>query len=75
MALHGQIQVNGQVIGGWSAVRRDEPAKSGEYVYDCDVQMLPYGQRPATRETFAVSHSFAAGAVALAAKVLAQASV
>lgn len=70
MALHGLIQVNGETIGGWSAVCRDRAF--GEY--ECDVQMKPSPTRAAMRETFIIHHAYDDGALVLASKVLAEAA-
>lgn len=78
MALHGEVKVNGQVIGAWSA-RRLEPL---ENVYDPDAEMHTYectytwpqpifGYEDTV--TFSVRHMYGDGAEALAAQVFLQA--
>lgn len=68
MALHGELKVNGDVIGTWSARRLARvPEEVNEY--ECYVQMVGADARE-----FHVEHRFADGAEALAAKVLAEAA-
>lgn len=72
MALHGPIQVNGQTIGSWQARRRTIAIDAdGAADYDCAVVM--YADDPPRVAVFQLRHRYDDGALALAAKVLAQA--
>jgi hypothetical protein len=70
MALHGQIQVNGHVIGGWSAQRREflVPADRPN-TYECTAHL----NESARATAFVIEHHYGSGALALAAAVLAEA--
>ena len=75
MALHGEIKINGVIIGGWVARRvemLDDP--DGEYLYHC--HYFEEGPSPAGNFDdigsleFTVAHRYSDGAAALARKVL-----
>lgn len=73
MALHGEIKVNGEIIGGWIARRidfLDDP--DAEYLYDCRYfESSPARQWEDVHALeFVVSHRYSDGAAALARKVL-----
>ena len=74
MALHGPIQVNGQVIGNWQARRLTPyPDADGTAEYDCAVVMN--ADDPPKVATFRLRHRYEDGALVLAAMVLAHAAV
>lgn len=81
MSLHGKIQANGETVGGWVATRvSDKPViRDDVYEYSCSVTMYAKGLDGAGPETtdyhFPVHHRYADGALALAAKVLSEASL
>lgn len=66
MALHGSIKVNHIPIGHWSARRVNKVVGDGPNRYECEV----YTSSDNTTRKFDVFHTYADGAVALAAKVL-----
>lgn len=71
MALHGSIEINHQLIGYWSAVRRSaktQQTPDAVNVYDCEVHSSWNGEIYLRR--FEVTHRYGDGAVALAARVL-----
>lgn len=79
MALHGPIQVNGQTIGEWEAVRQQpegftmtwSPKPDDVLTYACVVrQNTTLEGNPAVYERFEVRHRFGDGALALASLVL-----
>lgn len=69
--LHGEIKVNGDEVGDWSAIRREKNvvAQDFEHTYDCRVTI----QRSYKVREFTVKHRYGDGAAALAQKVLSQA--
>lgn len=73
MALHGEIRVNGMVIGEWEAQRQTEhqpePDDVVHYWAMARQNSTPDGC-PAFLERFEVEHRFGDGALALAARVL-----
>ena len=71
MTLHGQVYVQDQAIGYWSA-RRTEPLERGRdgYTYDCWVAWHASTDRAASHVSFSLLHNYSEGAGALAAKVL-----
>lgn len=72
MALHGDVAINGVLLGVWQA-RRTEDLQHGRstYTYDCQVD---WTARNGTRQrsTFTLTHDYDQGAFALAAKVLSE---
>lgn len=74
MALHGNLEVNGQTIGYWSATRRDKDTKSRlpDEVLDYDWEVVVYAtdSQPRGRWEGTLWHRFGDGALALAATVL-----
>ncbi len=81
MSLHGEIKVNGLVIGTWEAVRQGEiqrqpgvarvidPNTTFDYACTANLNSSPDGC-PAVLERFTVTHRFGDGALVLASKVL-----
>ena len=68
MALHGGINVNQELIGWWTATRKEDTCPPHEvYRYECTV--LINGDK----HEFDVVHAYVDGALALAAAVLARA--
>lgn len=67
MALHGEIKVNGVVIGEWSAVRRGKTEEVNRY--DCKVWYIDTEHRRMNAK-FAVTHKPQDGALVLASRVL-----
>lgn len=65
MALYGEIKVNNQTVGWWSAVR-GQPHGEHHFRYGCEVERI----NPHDRCSFDVVHDYRDGAVVLAAKVL-----
>lgn len=75
MALHGSMRVNAQIIGYWSARRTELLTEGTEvYEYECEVEWSTLDGKPQYRE-FTVKHSYAAGSLILASKVLAVAAM
>lgn len=84
MALHGLIQVNSTEVGYWFAERR-VTAEDGINTYACAVEWTPENETVtmnslgpdihSRREEFLIFHDYREGAVALAAKVLVEASL
>lgn len=75
MALHGEIRVNGMVIGEWEAQRKShlhsDPHPSELVTYDCMVRQDSTLQgNPAVLEHFELDHRFGDGALALASAVI-----
>lgn len=69
MALHGDISVNGEVIGRWQARRRTLSVNpDGTAEYDCVASM--YADNPPRARTCRLTHRYDDGAMVLAAKVL-----
>jgi hypothetical protein len=73
MALHGDIRINGSLIGVWQA-RRTQRLWDVEAVhtYECRVDWVDDTEK--TGMAFLLDHRYSEGATALAAKVLQQAS-
>lgn len=79
MALHGEIRINGESIGTWTAVRKEEhPDFEGRHRYQCEVSQrndrVPIS-RGQWRERFDiwrfdVWHDYSDGAIVLAGRVL-----
>ena len=73
--LHGEIRVNGMVIGAWEAQRHthtdSQPLADALVSYECMVRQdsIPDGN-PAVLWRGKVTHRFGDGALALAASVL-----
>lgn len=65
MALHGEIKVNHETIGWWSAVR-GKPHGEHSFRYHCEVERI----NPHDTCDFDVVHDHRHGAVVLAAMVL-----
>lgn len=65
MSLHGRIEVNGLMIGGWSAtrLRAVNPRGANVYKWRCVLNGIT--------ASGTLSHRYDEGAVVLAAKVLA----
>lgn len=69
MALHGDISVNGEVIGRWQARRLTvhlDPDGTAEY--DCAATV--YADNPPRARTCRLTHRYDDGAMVLATKVL-----
>lgn len=64
MALHGDIRINGDLLGVWTARRLENPPKAVND-YECEILMTD-----GKGGKFEVRHKFAEGAIVLAAKVL-----
>jgi hypothetical protein len=72
MALHGQIMVNTEVIGAWSARRMTMlPDPDGTAPYECYVTM--YADDPPRVTAFEMRHRYDDGALVLVSKVIAEA--
>lgn len=72
MALHGKIEINGDMIGEWQAVRQQHPpGKVNDYAV-----WVFYVEPDGTRHTrnATITHNFGDGALTLAAEVLAWAA-
>lgn len=80
MALHGDIRVNGQRIGYWSARRLEctHPGDVGvcpaDHEYECYAEWYELGvvdghDSGQRRHTFRLTHTYSHGAMSLAAKV------
>ena len=74
MALHGNIQVNHNTIGTWSAQRAAEYPGGRYYIYLCRVEYTKHGDILPTKRSFFVTHTYGAGALALASRVMLVAS-
>lgn len=69
MSLHGEIKVNHNIIGEWSAQRAG--IAGNDYIYRCRINYTT--ERGYTHErTFWVRHNYNAGALALAGMVMIQ---
>lgn len=73
MALHGNIQINHNTIGEWSA-QRAAAHPNGNYIYLCRVRYVEHGNVLSTKRSFFTTHAYGAGALALASRVLLVAS-
>lgn len=74
MALHGKIEVNGYLIGGWSARRREAVIALGQpNTYACEAWRGLGDGEFGDRARFVIEHNYADGAFSLASKVLAEA--
>jgi hypothetical protein len=78
MTLHGEIKVNGQVIGAWSARRLSPTLAESSTIctYECGVDYLPREGGPSeepVEQRFHLEHRYGEGAVALASKILTRA--
>lgn len=73
MALHGNVSVNGRIVGHWSA-QRTSARRDEVNVYDCEVVTYGTETLAAGRETFQLEHRYDDGPMALAAKVLGHAT-
>jgi len=65
MAVNGEIKVNGETIGWWSALR-GQPHGEHMFRYSCEVERI----NPHDRCSFDVVHDYRHGAVVLAGLVL-----
>lgn len=75
MALHGDISINGHRIATWSARRLYPLMDDGEHDYEVKVIWdSPDGGQAASGAGFWITHAYRDGAIALAAKVLAEAA-
>lgn len=70
--LHGQIAVNDNVIGGWSAQVVEGASKDNARTYQCEVAWVSRTGEQITK-TFQVTHRESDGPIALASRVLAHA--
>lgn len=68
MALHGELKVNYNEIGKWSAVRAGR-AEDGDFIYRCRIEYRDEKGYPLER-LFFIKHAYGDGAVALTAKVM-----
>lgn len=76
MSLHGTIEINGSVIGAWSARRIiGSTDRDAVNTYDCEVAADQMGGGVLHVDRFHLQHRYGDGAVALAAKVLARANL
>ncbi len=78
MTLHGDIRVNGHAIASWSAMRVDDgPGPLHEYDVEVSERVMVdhnlYASGPS--RTTRLTHHYDDGALGLAAKVLAWASI
>lgn len=69
MALHGEIKVNGKIIGEWIAQRK-EKAIGTVNTYICSLSEVVDGV--ARAHHFEIEHTYSDGASVLASKLLAQ---
>lgn len=67
--LHGDIMINGTVIGSWRAVRQTFDVNEVNS-YDCHVELAERGDDKGFSTSFALPHRYTDGPVVLAAKVL-----
>lgn len=74
MALHGNIQVNHNTIGTWSAQRAAEYPGGRHYIYLCRVEYTKHGNVLSTKRSFFTAHAYGAGALVLASRVMLTAS-
>lgn len=76
MALHGEIRVNGQTIGGFDITRQSTLPDGGAspddvFTYHCNVhQDQTLEGNPAIQVGFDIEHRYGDGALALVAKAL-----
>jgi hypothetical protein len=69
MALHGEIKINNQTIGSWSAVRQQNLADpDADYGYVCMVSMN------GETVSFPIDHVYSDGATSLLAKIMRKAA-
>lgn len=71
MALHGEVKVNHNTIGEWSAVRK-EAVENSVHRYECVVEYRNI-RGYLTKAEFNVEHAYGDGALMLASKVLSEA--
>lgn len=69
--LHGDIKVNGNVIGEWQAVRTS-PDLRDDNEYDCRMTYRNLAGYPMEAAWRITDHHYKAGAAALAARVIAE---
>jgi hypothetical protein len=73
VALHGEIKINGQVIGAWQARRLETLIDETQVsTYECSVDYVGRGGQM-TQERFELRHRYSEGAISLASQVLAHA--
>lgn len=72
MALHGDIRVNGTMLGVWSAQRREQLEQRPHltFRYDCEAMWVGHDRKI----VFSMVHRYEEGATVLAAKVLTRAA-
>lgn len=75
MSLHGDIRVNGKLVGRWSAQRAmNDVGPDGQNLYKCDF-ILNQPDGPPSKGDFIVVHRYQDGALRLAARVLGSAAM
>lgn len=69
MALHGDIRVNGNIIGSWVATREKGQAVDGKFKYRCSALWTDLGGYRYSAD-FEHEHKFTDGAIILASDLL-----